>query len=262
MKNALKEDVAQGIPVDALLAAHIARHVTDEMVRAWKAQLVREGLAVVSEICPPELLNALREETERLIVDYSVRRDLRMPTTSNTPRRLRSVKRSYIAEHSSLIPTLYRSPALLALASRIAEEEVVLCPYEEEQFVISRMTEPGDTHGWHWDDYSYGMVWLLEAPPVADGGFIQCVAGTRWNKKNPALYETLCQHPIRSYALKSGDIYFLRSDTTLHSVYPLQSPSRRTIINLAWANVADLSRNVEHETTDVVYTPLQAMQTA
>ena len=41
---------------------------------------------------------------------------------------------------------------------------------------------------------------------------------------------------------------------TLHGVYPLQRPSQRPILNLAWASVADWSREVVHETTDEVYT--------
>ncbi|MEN2978002.1 hypothetical protein P7L78_19805 [Tistrella bauzanensis] len=244
--------------IDRLIADRIAEVVTDEVLAGWRRRFLAEGLVVVSEICPPEVMAALRADVEALIDGYAVRRHIRLPTTSNTPRRLRSVKRGYIAEHSLLIPTLYRAAPLLALASRIAGEEVVLCPYDEEQFVISRMNQPGDTHGWHWDDYAYGMVWVLEAPAVQDGGFIQCVPGTHWDKNDPQLFETLCRHPIRSYGLTSGDIYFLRSDTTLHSVYPLQNPTQRTIVNLAWASVADWSREIDHETTEMVYTDLDA----
>ncbi|HAE46017.1 MAG: hypothetical protein CMO30_05475 [Tistrella sp.] len=240
--------------LDDLLARQIEAVVTDDLLARWRARFLAEGLVVVSEICPPEVMAALRAEVERLIAGWAVRRDIRLPTTSNTPRKMNSVKRDYIARNSALVPLLYRSKPLLDLATRIAGEEVVLCPYDDEQFVIARLTEPGDTHGWHWDDYAYGMVWVLEAPPVEDGGFIQCVADTRWDKADPRLHEILCSRPIRSYALKSGDIYFLRSDTTLHGVYPLQRPSQRTILNLAWASVADWSREVVHETTDEVYT--------
>ncbi|MFD0387353.1 hypothetical protein ACFQ4K_05150 [Tistrella bauzanensis] len=55
------------------------------------------------------MMAALRADVEALIDGYAVRRHIRLPTTSNTPRRLRSVKRGYIAEHSLLIPTLYRA---------------------------------------------------------------------------------------------------------------------------------------------------------
>jgi L-lysine 4-chlorinase len=251
-----------GQQIDALFEAHFAATISEEMIAGWRKRFLEEGLVFVPQACPPDLLAAVLAEVDRLIEGYAVRQDFMMPATSNTPRRLRSVRRSYIAENSGLIPAVYRSPVLLGLASRIAGEEVVLCPYEDEQFVISRLTERGDTHGWHWDDYAYGMVWVLEAPPLEDGGFVQCVPGTQWNKQDPRLYETLCSHPIRSYAAKSGDLYFLRSDTTLHGVYPLQRPSRRTILNLAWANRADLDREVSHETTDNLYVGRAELETA
>lgn len=251
-----------GQHVDALLEAHFAETISDGMIAGWRKRFLEEGLVFVPQVCPPGLFAAVLAEVGRLVEGYGVRQDIMMPTTSHTPRRLRSVRRSYIAENSDLIPAVYRSTVLLGLASRIAGEEVVPCPYEDEQFVISRLTERGDTHGWHWDDYAYGMVWVLEAPPLEDGGFVQCVAGTQWNKRDPKLYETLCSHPIRSYAAKSGDLYFLRSDTTLHSVYPLQRRSRRTILNLAWANRADLDREVSHETTDDLYVNLAELGTA
>lgn len=239
-----------------LLASHLENTVTDEMVSRWRDIWLSEGVVKVREICPPALRREFDDEAERLLRAFSVRQDLKLPTTGNSPRKMITVRRTYINAHGNIIPSLYRSRVLMNFLSRITGEPVVLCPFDDEQFVISCLQEPDDTHGWHWDDYSFGLVWIIESPPVEMGGFIQCVPNTQWDKQDPRLHEVFVNNPIRSYDMASGDLYFLRSDTTLHRVYPLQGPTRRVIVNMAWASISDLDRSVTHETTDVIYTDL------
>lgn len=103
-------------------------------------------------------------------------RDLRCAETGNTPRRMRNVRQAEI---------------------------------------ITRLERAGDSHGWHWDDYAFALVWVVECPPPADGGSVQGVPRTRWNKREPGGPD-LASHPIHSWYLQPGDAYLMRTDTTLH----------------------------------------------
>jgi hypothetical protein len=77
-------------------------------------------------------------------------------------------------------------------------------PYEPEQFVITALDQDGDTHGWHWDDYSFALVWIIDCPPVAYGGFVQCVPHTEWDKNDPRLHKWLSR--ARSTLLNSSRV--------------------------------------------------------
>src|SRR3546814_4571113 len=57
----------------------------------------------------------------------------------------------------------------------------------------------GDTHGLHWGDYSFALIWILQAPPIEVGGLLQCVPHTSWNKEKPRVNEYLCRYPVDTY---------------------------------------------------------------
>jgi predicted 2-oxoglutarate/Fe(II)-dependent dioxygenase YbiX len=53
-------------------------------------------------------------------------------------------------------------------------------------------------------------------------------------------------------ALAPGDLYLMRTDTTLHRVYPITG-GRRVIVNMAYAAARDLARPITHETMDSLW---------
>jgi hypothetical protein len=73
---------------------------------------------------------------------------------------------------------------------------------------------------------------------------LQSVPQTRWDKQAPRINEYLCANPIATYGFSSGDLYFLRTDTTLHRTVPLTRDATRVILNMTWAADADLRRAV------------------
>jgi hypothetical protein len=200
-------------------------------------------------LASPGIKTKVAEEVERLIAEQGVRRELAFKETGNTPRRMRNVRRQEISEHGLIVPTLYSSTAMRTALSEVAGEEVLECPYEPEQYVITELVEAGDTHGWHWDDYSFALVWVIACPPLKDGGFVQCVPRTTWNKTDPQLHRQFVTQPIYSIELFPGDLYFIRTDTTLHRVYPI-SNGRRLIVNMGYAARRDLVKDLSHETMD------------
>ncbi|MGW0505774.1 HalD/BesD family halogenase [Micromonospora sp. NPDC003241] len=233
----------------ARLAAH---EVSSEQLTEAREHLAKYGFTKVSFVVPEELKETVATEVLNLVGEAGVRRDLRFAATGNTLRRMRNVRRDEVAERSTVIPAVYESEALLALLSKVAGEAVLPCPYEPEQYVITRLEESGDTHGWHWDDYAFALVWIIECPAVEHGGFVQCVPGTTWNKENPEIHRAFLAGPTYSASFVPGDLYLMRTDTTLHRVYPITG-GVRTIINMGYAATTDLDRHISHETMDALW---------
>lgn len=180
-------------------------------------------------------------------------RDLTVTATGDSPRRLESVGQRALREHAAVVEELYRAPELLALLTEVAGEQVLPIDYEPEQYVASRLSEPGHVHGWHWDDYAFGLVWILTAPDPGAGGELEYVPGTRWDKRNPDVDAYLERGPIRRHSPAAGTAYLLRTDTCLHRVAPLNRASERVILCFAYGCRADLDRDMTHETVEQLY---------
>lgn len=230
----------ENIDLEAALSENNSIWLDDEAARKLRDHFHRDGFVKVREIVPDEVRGAVREEVLRLLGDHAERRDLLLATTNNTPRFMSVVKSEIIADGSELITTLYKSKPLHEALRRIAGEPFYPCPSKDEEFLITRQEKKDDTHGWHWGDFSFALIWLIEIPPLAYGGMLQCVPHTFWDKSQPRIHEYLCDNPITTYGFKTGDIYLLRTDTTLHRTVPLNTDSIRVILNMTWASAKDL----------------------
>jgi hypothetical protein len=243
----------QAEAVNGLLAEHWARNLTAPRVAEYAARFAAEHVVVLPDLTPPELTEAIRAEACEIIERHGTTHRLSFAITDNTPRSMTTVGQPIIKDEGPLIDAFYFAPELLRLTSAVVGEELHTCPYPGEHYVISRLAESGDTHGWHWDDYTYGIILVLEAPHYRDGGFVQTVAGTSWDKENPDVYGALLSGVARSYALKPGDAYLIKTDTTMHRVHPIRGKSRRTIVNMTLASTPDLARPMTHETNDTLF---------
>jgi L-lysine 4-chlorinase len=204
----------------------------------------REGFIKIPEIMPMNIRQQMKQEALRLLEIYAERRDLKLATTGNTPRKMSVVTSESIAADSEFINTIYRSKSLQKILEKLAGEPFLPCPSKDEEFLITRQEKVGDTHGWHWGDYRFALIWILETPPIEYGGMLQCVPHTSWDKSNPKIHEYLCENPIRTYGFVSGDIYLLKSDTTLHRTVPLNRDATRIMINMTWGCLDDEKRNL------------------
>ncbi len=236
-------------PLVAQLESHISALLDDPRLGEARAGLLERGAARVAFLAPDAVKKAVAQEAEELMASHGTRRDLVFHETGNTPRRMRNLRHDQIAEFGSVIPAVYSAPGIRAALATIAGDEVLECPYLPERFVITELEQSGDTHGWHWDDYSLALVWVVECPPIELGGFVQCVPRTSWNKNDPQLPRWFVSRPIYSMELAPGDLYLMRTDTTMHRVYPITG-GRRLIINMAYAAPRDLARPMTHETMD------------
>jgi hypothetical protein len=239
--------------LDERLRKHFVTEFADErLVLDISQRFRRYGYVKIRSLVPDDVKSAVDQDVYRLL-ERAKRVDLRMKATSDSPRRMSTVGQQHIAAGSSLIPEIYRSAAMMDFLSEVAREPVLPCPYEPEQYVLTKQERAGDTHGWHWGDFSFTLIWIIEAPPIDFGGMLQCVPHTNWDKSNPSVHEYLVKYPIRTYYNTTGDIYFLRTDTTLHRTVPLTRDATRIILNTCWASEADARRAGSHETMDALF---------
>jgi L-lysine 4-chlorinase len=221
--------------------------IPSEILRRWSQQLGRKGIVTVTDLIPKATRDSVREEAEELLGGHAERRDLRLKTTGNTRRSMSVVTSENVAEHSRLIGSLYSDGRFVEAFEALAGERLHPCPKPDEEFLITRQERAGDTHGWHWGDFSYALIWVLVAPHIDAGGLLQCVPHTSWDKGDPRINEFICENPIDTYKFDSGDVYFLRTDTTLHRTIPLREDVTRIILNMTWASDKDLARELTED---------------
>jgi hypothetical protein len=235
------------------MASHLAASLGAEEVSELRARFAAEHIAVLRGLCPPELLEPIKDEVDDIMDRYGTRRELVFAITDNTPRSMTTVGQPVIKTEGPLIDAFYFSSTLRQYLATVVGEKLYTCPYAGEHYVISRLGRSGDTHGWHWDDYTYGLILVLEAPHYTEGGFVQAVPNTSWDKDNPDVYGALISSQVRSYALEPGDAYIIKTNTTMHRVHPIRGGGRRTIVNMTLASAEDLARPMSHETNDELF---------
>lgn len=235
------------------LADHLTTTFDDGRAAALGQHFRRHGYVKVPDLVPPMVYDAVRAEALSLLDAHARRIDLHLKETGGSPRYMSTVGQQAIARDATIIPTVYESAELKRFLGRLAGEPVVSCPWEEEKYVIIRQEKAGDTHGWHWGDFSFTVIWILEAPPSEVGGTLQCVPGTYWDKQDPRVEEWLAGGQIESWDHVTGDLYFLRSDTTLHRTVPLNRPATRIILNTCWGSEVDAHKQKTHETMEAMF---------
>jgi L-lysine 4-chlorinase len=229
---------------DQVIREHTTRWLDTQALFEIRNRFARDGFVLVPDIVPAELKQTVKQEVLDLLGEHAERRDLLLKTTGGTPRFMSVVRSEIIAERSELIATLYECPALASIVEHIAGERPHPCPAKDEEFLITRQEKPGDTHGWHWGDFSFALIWIIDTPDIEYGGMLQCVPHTRWDKSNPQIHRYLCMNQIATYGFIPGDIYLLRTDTTLHRTVPLNREGTRIILNMTWASEQDLRRGL------------------
>jgi hypothetical protein len=241
--------------LDSEIEALFAKRRDDkEEIRRRQIEFDREGYTRfgIGELVPEHLMAQVQAEAEEMLAQFAIRRDLNLATTGYSPRRMSNVPQRFTEAHGTIIPALYNSPEMRAWIGAIVGDEVLSC-YKDEEYVINRLEVSGDTHGWHWGDYPYTMIWVLQAPPMEQGGLLQCLPHTRWHKDDPRPEWYIANCPMRSYYHATGEAYLIRSDTTLHRVTTVIGENcTRIILNTCWAGRIHPG-NQEHETVQSAF---------
>lgn len=213
--------------------------------------LNQKGVTLLSHLLNERALKSLSEEADRLLSKaLSIRTNV--ASTGNTPRNYRSVGSADVLANGGPISELYMSPILPKFLSRLTRQRAVTCPYEPERIVVNQMMSPEETHGWHWDDYTYSVVLCLEAPRPDNGGQVEYLDGTEWDKQNPQVDKYLAERTPQSLTLESGDAYVLLGRRVMHRVTPLKTRDNRKIICYTYALDSE-SGSIEHGSMEDIY---------
>ncbi|WP_419421254.1 ArpA protein (plasmid) [Legionella sp. D16C41] len=221
------------------ILSHTDLTFSAKKIRKLSEQFSRHGIVKIPNIVSEKLKKNIHNEIYGLLEKHAERRDLLLKTTDNTPRYLSVVRSELIEEYSLLIKEVRENQALLEFLAKITQEKLLTNVKEDEKFVITKQEFSGDTHGWHWGDYSFALIWIVEIPPVDCGGMLQCVPHTSWDKESPDLYQYFCDNPIYTHSFVPGDVYLLKADTTLHRTLPLRYDATRIMLNMTWASIRD-----------------------
>lgn len=230
-------------PITDNIDTHLNHQFTELDTDTLSDHFRRNGFVKIPNIVSSELKRKIHDEVYLLLESHSERRDIKLETTGNTPRNLSVVHSQMVSQFGHLIRACSENKSLIKFLSKIAGEKLLLDVISDEKFVITKQEYQGDTHGWHWGDYAFALIWLVKVPHVEAGGMLQCIPHTHWNKKNPSINQYLCNNPIQTYSFEEGDIYLLRADTTLHRTVPLSEDVTRIMLNMTWACKADIAKN-------------------
>lgn len=231
----------------------VLSEISDDKRRKLSVEFEVNGLVNIQDLLPKAMWDQLSTETIKIVEEYGVKRNLTIEQSDSTKRALTTVGNDPCRSNGPCMSAIYDSIDFHSFLSEIAGERVSMFPNAVEQLAVSLLTEPGDTHGWHWDDCSFALIWMIECPPPSFGGFTQCIPNTGHEKGKTNIFEVLTKHPIRSYYFPQGSFYFFRSGTSLHQVHPLVKPARRLIINMDFVADSDLERALDTSTTELFY---------
>ncbi|MGW3539598.1 HalD/BesD family halogenase [Nocardia niigatensis] len=211
-------------------------------------RLAETGIARLGFLLPHRVKRVLAAEALALLDHHRQWGEL-LPEGEGVTRQPVDLTEQEVAAHAFCIPRLYDCEPLRHSLSVVAAEPVLPCP-DTERYRVSRLHHDDSAGEWHWDDYAFALVLVVECPPLADGGFVQTVAHTRRDWDHADIYRTLTRNPIHSWEIQPGDLYLMRADTTLHRVHPF-AHGRRTIVAMTFASGSDSERDLRQRAAEL-----------
>ncbi|MGH3165135.1 MAG: HalD/BesD family halogenase [Trebonia sp.] len=239
------------------IAVRIGQHLHSSQIQGQIPELQRSykesDFAEIPGFMPRDVQDAARSELDELFRTAAKRRDLIIQQSGNTPRKYDNLDRDVLNKHSEVIPFVFRSPALYEFVENVVGEAVYPIPYIPEEFIASRLHKAGDVHGWHWDDYSWAIVWIFRVPDESIGGSLEYIPRVRWHRDDPRTAEIVARGPVLRRHPRAGSAYLLKAGTALHRVSPLREDAERMIVCYSFATADELTREVNHDSMAALY---------
>lgn len=242
--------------MNELVEQHLAEMPT-QLNQLLQAVYLQDHVVQMDHLLPASLRDEMFTEALLLRENHAVRRDLELEVTGGTPRNYECVGRDAIKAAGQIIPDFFQSPAIRSYLTEICGEKVHCVPYQPEEYIINSQNRPADTHGWHFDDYAFALIWIVEEPGPLNGGRIEYIPHTKWDKETPKhqLEELLSRRAVNSIYIPEGSCYLMRAQTTLHRVTPILNNATRTVIVFSYASTSDLTdKSITHDTVEQIYT--------
>lgn len=212
------------------------------------------GIVDVTAFFSQDAINGLCDHAILAYEKYGKRKDFISLHGGKTPRNMFTVSKSNIDLAGDAIKEFYNDPAQCELLSQIGKEKVSCLTYENEKYIINGLGMENDTHGWHFDDYSYALVLIIRTPPVQYGGCVEYVPNSN-NSTQRAEFDDinsiLSSHVVNRRWFPDKTLYLMKSMTTLHRVTPISENHNRLSLALSYANESDNNVNSHTSVTDL-----------
>lgn len=238
---------------------HISTHlhkISKQNKDQWRKTFATDNVVVLSDILSPVLQTKFEEEAKSLLQNHARRRELFIKESGDTERAYNSVGRDEIRQDGVFIPSVFDSDAFREFLCDIAGEELHRVPYAPEEFIINSQSKPNDTHGWHWDDYAFALIWCIDEPDPLFGGRVEYVPRIIWDKNEPKkqLIDILRNRQVNSFHVKKNECYLMKANTCLHRVAPLTQETNRTVVVMTYASTRDLyDVTITHLSMEEIY---------
>jgi len=232
---------------------HIATFTQNKnWIATRRQQLETFGVTSLAEALPASIRETIAMAGRGALEGHGIRRGLTKYETGDTPRRMRNVRKDDIDASAPIITQIYHSSILRDLLTSIIAETVLLCPYEPEQYLITRLEYEGDTQGWHIDDYALALNWVIDSCPTDLGGFLQLFPNSIPSATN-SIAKIHYERSLYNYPSLPLDVYLIRTDRNLHRVYPLQAATLRSVVNMTFAVSADFHKHINHRSIELLW---------
>ena len=224
------------------MARFLCSYTSDD-INKLSTEIQKTGIIDLTPFISTDRLKEIAMEAQDALKLYGKRKEFVSINGGNTPRLMMTVGKPRIDLTGNRIGSFYNDIRVRELISLIAGEPVNPIEYENEQYVINCLMAGGDTHGWHFDDYSYALVCIVEATPFGTGGCVEyipnCNDGTHRANYND-LERIIKDSTTQQVWYPSQSIYLMRSLTTLHRVNPIQPGYRRVSIAMSYGIGSDI----------------------
>jgi hypothetical protein len=240
---------------DAQIRTHLD-NLPSDVTADLREKFKQEQVVKLGQLVPAHIADAIQNEARQLLECSGKRRVLTLAATGGTPRSYSSVERDVIYNSDRAIRRFFESDAVLHYLSAVVGEDIFRVPYAPEEYIINSQNQSGDTHGWHFDDYTYALIWLVDAPGPFDGGRVEYVNFTEWDKAAPReqLISLLSERTVQSLHIPANSCYIMKARYALHRVAPILNDATRTVIVFTFASKADLDdHSISHETMEQIY---------
>lgn len=232
---------------------HFASEAMQSPIFDLRRSYQETDFAEVVGFTPPWVFDTALGEVEELFNNQAKRRDIVVAQSGHTPRKYSNLDRDALAAGCTVVPELFHSRGLRSYLEQIVGETVLPVPYTPEEYIAARLHEAGDVHGWHWDDYTWALVWIFKIPDETIGGSVDFIARAPWDRENPRVGELVAKGPVVRRHPGVGNAYLLKADTALHRVAPLSEDAERMIVCYTFATESDLTRPVDHSSMEDLY---------
>ncbi len=231
----------------------------DVLIPMHKSELIAHqdrleycGITNVTACFDPLIQLLMKQDAISVFELKSQRKDF-ISARTNTPRNLFIVGEKDITEASHIIKEFYHSPDVVHLLSEITNQKLHCLPCQGQRYVMNGLMENNDTYGWHWDDYSYALIYVAIAPPLGAGGEVECIANTPWIRSEPNIQHLVNTRPIQLHYFEAGNFYLIKSNTTLHRLTNINRPYKRLSITFAYLTNTDMKKAIHPLQVDELY---------